>query len=144
MCQGFLLYFRYILRCGWRPLPIRLGSKGVKLRISYLEDHPRTCKWLGWAPIYKPLIFRPFRRGPTTPGMGDKNDHHGYEPLHRWDDSPSTANIMVLGFDDGILGDVSNPRYTSTVLSLPQKPSQLSTKAPKLWQTKRYRFITTY
>ena len=35
--------------------------------ISYLEDHPRTCKWLV-SPIYKP--FRPLVRG-TTRSLGD-------------------------------------------------------------------------
>jgi len=30
--------------------------------IPYLEDHPRTFMWLGWAPIYKPF-GRPFGMG---------------------------------------------------------------------------------
>ena len=31
----------------------------------YMEDHPRTCKWLGSPPIYKPWSERPFIRGIT-------------------------------------------------------------------------------
>ena len=27
------------------------------------------------------MEFWPFRRGPTTPGLGDEHDHHGYKPL---------------------------------------------------------------
>ena len=38
--------------------------------LSYLEDHPRTCKWLG-SPPFISHKFRPFGRGPTTRSLGD-------------------------------------------------------------------------
>ena len=44
-----------------------------------------ASKWLV-TPIYKP--FKPFGRG-TTPVMGLTN--HGYQPLIKWDDPPSTV-----------------------------------------------------
>ena len=41
---------------------------------AFLEDHPFR-KWLG-SPLFKNHRFRPFGRGPTSPGIGDNNDHH--------------------------------------------------------------------
>ena len=35
-----------------------------------LEDHPRTCKWLG-SPPFMSHLYRPFGRGPTTRSLGD-------------------------------------------------------------------------
>ena len=45
-----------------------------------MEDHPRTCKWLG-SPPFISHESRPFGRGPTTRSLGDEHDHHGYQPL---------------------------------------------------------------
>ena len=36
----------------------------------YLEDHPRTCKWLGSSPFIS-HVYRPLGRGPTLPHLGD-------------------------------------------------------------------------
>ena len=38
---------------------------------NYLEDHPRTCKWLGSPPFISHEV-RPFVRG-TTRSLGDEN-----------------------------------------------------------------------
>ena len=41
------------------------------------------------------MPFRLFERGPTTPGLGDDNDHHGCEVLKSWDDAPSRGFLLV-------------------------------------------------
>ena len=57
----------------WPPnLGDAVTDAAVEEAFGYLEDHPRTCKWLV-TPIYKP--FRPFIRG-ITPVRGLTN--HGY------------------------------------------------------------------
>ena len=38
---------------------------------SYLEDHPRTCKWLG-SPLFTSHETRPFIKGPITPFRGQQ------------------------------------------------------------------------
>ena len=44
---------------GWRFFS---NQKFMAARDGYLEDHPRTCKWLG-----SPPFVRPCGRGPTSP-----------------------------------------------------------------------------
>ena len=39
----------------------------------YLENHPRTCKWLR-SPPFTSHGVRPFGRGPTTRSLGDLNE----------------------------------------------------------------------
>ena len=39
--------------------------------VPFLEDHPRTCKWLG-SPLFTSHEVRPFIRGPTTPFRGQQ------------------------------------------------------------------------
>ena len=58
-----------------------------KLR-KYLEDHPRTCKWLRSPPFisHKKAIWK--GNNPTSGTYG----HHVDQPLTNWDDLPSTIH----------------------------------------------------
>ena len=63
-----------------------LSSKQQK----YLEDHPRTCKWLV-TPIYKP--FRPFGRG-TILSLGDLLTMVINHVSKSWEDPPSMSILI--------------------------------------------------
>ena len=52
----------------------------------YLEDHPGTDV-SNDHPLFISHEIRPFGRGPTAPGIGDENDHHG--PI---------KHLQVMGF----------------------------------------------
>ncbi len=52
---------------------------------------------------------RPFGRGPTTRSLGDNNEHHGYQPLTSWDDSPSRATRGTTVSPDVSLATKTTP-----------------------------------
>ena len=49
---------------------VQTGQELGSFRNDYLEDHARTCKWLG-SPSFIRHGVRPFGRGPTTRSLGD-------------------------------------------------------------------------
>ena len=61
-------------------------NQGVRSNHTYLEDHPRTSKWLV-TPIYK--TFSPFGRG-ITRSLGDMRSPWLLTTYKSWDDPPSS------------------------------------------------------
>ena len=64
----------------------------------YLEDHPRTRKWLGSPPNVSCRTYRPFGRGPTTRSLGD-NGFLGKREWNRMEmpESQATNPFCLMG-----------------------------------------------
>ena len=62
-------------------------------------DHPSWFQCLGLPSIYKlQAMFMAIWKGkPTTPSLGDNNDHHGYEPL-TWTRHGMILQVVVKVF----------------------------------------------
>ena len=60
----------------------------------HLEDHPRTCKWLG-SPLFISHETAMNGRGPITRSLGDETDHHGQ--IHHVSVDPSWEPILQAG-----------------------------------------------
>ena len=52
---------------------LRIKTPNRIFLVLCLEDHPRTCEWLGSPPFISAMEFGQFGRGPTTRSLGDKN-----------------------------------------------------------------------
>ena len=53
--RGHLEVARLLIAAGANKAADLMEIKGLRDHGgSYLEDHPRTCKWLGDTPVYKP------------------------------------------------------------------------------------------
>ena len=63
------------------------------------------------------MKFRPFGRGPTTPRIGDENDHHGYYPLSY----PIIAYPPTVTFSKNLNGS-SGSRLLNSTRSLAVSP----------------------
>ena len=57
-----------LLKDFFRRFWIKLLKAVIKLEIEWGMDHPHI----------QGHFYGPFGRGPTTPGIGDNNDHHDY------------------------------------------------------------------
>ena len=79
-----------------RGAPHEVDSVAVNrtsaIGLYYLEDHPKTCKWLV-TPIYRPQKGNLEGEQPLLTGHTD----HGYLPLTNWDDPPSRRCPRKLG-----------------------------------------------
>ena len=68
-----------------------LINGGFIVDVQYLEDHPRTCKWLVINPHLQ-AMKRPFRRG--------------ISPLTNWDDPPSTLRLKRFFHMESLNGPI--------------------------------------
>ena len=91
-----------IFQTSWKGSHIHripLGTFELITSKVHLEDHPRTCKWLGSPPFISGLL--PFGRGPTTRSWKEtKPITMDIIHLIAGDDPPSTdwfIRILILG-----------------------------------------------
>ena len=82
-----------------------------KKHTAYLEDHPRTCKWLGTPPFVSHGVW-PFGRGPTTRSLGGLHINHGL--INHWNkfqDDPPTK----ISRNHGLIVPWSRPNFLGRV-----------------------------
>ena len=92
----------------WDPFQMAFPN-GLFMADSYLEDHPRTCKWLGSPPCISHEV-RPFGRGPTTLLRGRNRSPWLLTTYDTWHDPPSRdSSCLPLGG-----GNLGNPNYSAT------------------------------
>ena len=76
-----------------------LGGEAVKM---YMEDHPRTCKWLESPPF---ISHEKDHLEGEQPDPFGTYDHHGYSPHTNWDDPPRR---YLLGRKKGRVNNLRN------------------------------------